>query len=174
MHVRLINPFLAVLSRLDTEATAEDPDGAGPLESGYDPVFRTTVKVPVTGQQTGESSRKNKKSIALPCQIEMEAFEALHQFAAGSSPDFELRLIFHFRDLENEGLVDDTNGDVMIRANDRLDSICTLDGQLIQEIRNPPGLYAMEVQPRTFGIGRTRNLLAVTFKEREVAARSTA
>ena len=43
MRGRLINPFAAELAQLDTAATAADPDGPGPLTSGYDADFQETV-----------------------------------------------------------------------------------------------------------------------------------
>lgn len=43
MRGRLINPFLAEITQLDTVATAADPDGAGALVSGYDSDFKETI-----------------------------------------------------------------------------------------------------------------------------------
>ncbi len=172
MRGKLINPFLACIAQLDTELTAADPDGAGPLTSGYDDVFRETVLVPQDDEQTGTDARVEKPEILLPAQVEMDAFEALQQFAAGTSSNFQMRLVFHFIDLEREGMVDPNTGEALIRANDRLVSIHDMCGNLVQSIRTPPGLYATEVQPRAFGIGKARNLLLVTFEDRELATRA--
>ena len=49
MRGRLINPFLAELAQLDMAATAADPDGAGPLTSGYDSDFKETAMVAGSG-----------------------------------------------------------------------------------------------------------------------------
>jgi hypothetical protein len=173
MRGRLINPFLAELARLDTVATAADPDGPGPLVSGYDPDFKETV---VFGEPDGEraDARKELPPVLLPCQVEVAVFEALQQLAAGNSPNSRIVLVFHFRDLERLGLVDEATGEARLRINDRLVAIHTLRGQLVQRIRTPPGLYATEVQPQSFGLGLSRNLLLVTFDEREVAPRGTA
>jgi hypothetical protein len=82
MRGRLINPFLAELARLDTAATAADPDGAGPLTSGYDPDFKETVVLPAAG-----SARREQPPIRLQCQVEIGTFEALQQLASGASPN---------------------------------------------------------------------------------------
>jgi len=173
MRGRLINPFLAELARLDTVATAADPDGAGPLTGGYDPDFKETVLVPATDER-GADARKEMPPIRIPCQVEVGAFEALQQLASGNSPDAKVTLVFHFRDLERMGLVDPGTGDALLRANDRLAAIHDLAGNLVQSIRTPPGLYATEVQPQSFGLGLSRNLLLVTFEERELGPRGGA
>ena len=80
--------------------------------------------------------------------------------------------MFHFRDLERLGLVDPRTGDALICPNDRLEGLYDLEGQLIQRIRTPPGLYVTQAQPRGFGLSRSRplrNLLLVTFEARQLA-----
>lgn len=173
MRGRLINPFLAEIAQLDTVATAADPDAAGPLTSGYDPDFKETL---VFGSPEGArlDARREKPVLRVPCQVEVATFEALEQLAAGASPTSRIVLVFHFRDLERMALVDAASGDALLRVNDRLVAIHTLRGQLVQAVRTPPGLYATEVQPQSFGLGLSRNLLLVTFQEREVAVRGAA
>ena len=173
MRGRLINPFLAELARLDTVATAADPDGAGPLTGGYDPDFKETVLVPATDER-GADARKEMPPIRIPCQVEVGVFEALQQLASGSSPNSKVTLVFHFRDLERMGLVDPGSGDALLRVNDRLVAIHDVAGNLVQAIRTPPGLYATEVQPQSFGLGLSRNLLLATFEERELGVRGAA
>lgn len=170
MRGRLINPFLAEIARLDTVATAADPDSAGPLVSGYDPDFKETVIVP-SGPGRGVDARKEMPPVRIPCQVEVGAFEALRQLASGNSPDSRVILVFHFRDLERMGLVDPASGDALLRVNDRLVAMHDLAGRIVQAVRTPPGLYATEVQPRSFGLGQCRNLLLVTFDERELGVR---
>jgi hypothetical protein len=173
MRGRLINPFLAEIARLDTVATAADPDAAGPFASGYDPDFKETVVVP-SGPGRGVDARKEMPPVRIPCQVEVGAFEALRQLASGNSPDSRVTLVFHFRDLERMGLVDAGTGDALLRVNDRLVAIHDLDGNLVQAVRTPPGLYVTEVQPQSFGIGRSRNLLLATVGSRELGARGAA
>ena len=173
MRGRLINPFLAELAQLDTELTAADPDGPGPLMSGYDPDFKETV-ILATPTGRGIDSRKEKAPVRVPCQVEVGAYEAMQQLTAGNSPNSRLTLVFHFQDLERMGLVDAGSGDALIRVNDRLVAIRAMDGDLVQAVRTPPGLFATEVQPQSFGLGLSRNLLMVTFEERELGSRASA
>lgn len=172
MRGRLINPFLAEIARLDTVATAADPDGGGPLVTGYDPDFKETLVLEEAGQR--RDARQEMPPIRIPCQVEVGAFEALQQLAAGNSPNSQVALVFHFRDLESMGLVDPETGDALLRVNDRLVAIRDMAGNLVQAVRARPGLYATEVQPQSFGLGRARNLLIVRWEERELSARGAA
>lgn len=170
MRGRLINPFEVELAQLDTAALRdEDPDGsAGPLTSGYDDDFREPVVIlrdEVADDTTGIPVRR-ENLIRVPAQIEPRAMAQLQQLLAGASPNAAIELIFHFRDLEELCLVDPDSGEAFIRNNDRLCAIYDCEGELVQEIQNPPGLYATQVRPN-FGIGRSRNLLIATFEERE-------
>lgn len=166
---KLIFPFLAEIAQLDTLATAADPDGAGPLESGYDSDFNEPIFVPDGTKQLGTYTRKEKDSIRIPCQVEPDTWDAMQQLAGGIALDAEMALIFHFQDLENMGLIDIMTGDVMIRIGDRLVAIYDLDGKLIQSVTTPPGLYVQEVKPIGFGLNMqkpSRNLLMVAFSDR--------
>ena len=173
MRGRLIFPFLAELHRLDTRGTAEaDPDGAGPLVAGYDPDFKESVLVDGDDDGVGERLRAEHPAVRLPCQVEPEAFDALRMFAAGNSPKSRFELVFHFADLEREGLVDTATGDALVRPGDRLGGLYDRAGELVQAIRTPPGLYATEARPIGFGLNLARprrNLLLVTFGDRVVA-----
>lgn len=170
MRGRLINAFLAELARIDTVATAADPDGAGTLTSGYDSDFKETVVIDDGAAR--RDARREMPPIRIPCQVEVGVFEALQQLAAGASPNSLVTLVFHFRDLERLGLVDPASSDALLRVNDRLVAIHDQAGRLVQAVRTPPGLYATEVQPQSFGLGRARNLLLVTFQERELGVRA--
>ena len=173
MRGRLIFPFLAELHRLDTRGTAEaDPDGAGPLVAGYDPDFKESVLVDGDDDGVGERVRAEHPAVRLPCQVELEAFDALRMFAAGNSPKSRFELVFHFADLEREGLVDAATGDALVRPGDRLGGLYDRAGELVQAIRTPPGLYATEARPIGFGLNMARprrNLLLVAFEDRQQA-----
>lgn len=172
MRGRLINPLAAELAQLDTAATAADPDGPGPLTSGYDADFHETVLVPSAGER-GRDARREKPVIRVPCQIEVQAFDALTELATGNSPRSHLVLVFHFADLEQLGLVDPATGDALLRVGDRLVAIRDLrTGALVQAVRTPPGLYLTEPQPQ-FGLGGRRNLLLATFGERALGPQGT-
>lgn len=173
MRGRLIFPFLAELRRLDTAAMAAgDPDGPGPLVSGFDLDFKEPALVDRDGDGVAERERVELPPIRVPCQVEPKVFEDLRLLASGDSPRSDLSLVFHFRDLERLGLVDAASGDALIRPNDRLAGLYDLGGLLVQAIRTPPGLFVTQAQPRGFGLGRGRphrNLLLVTFEARQLA-----
>lgn len=95
---------------------------------------------------------------------------------SGNAPRSSVDLVFHFRDLERLALVDLESGEAMIRPSDRLGALYDMDGNLVQRVRTPPGLYVTEARPIGFGLPRhrpRRNLLLVSFHERS-AARSYA
>ncbi len=171
---RLIFPFLAEIARLDTQATAADPDGAGALTSGYDSDFREPRKVPnlavVPIDPSSTDARAESTPIEIKVQVEPGFFEALTQLFAGVSPDSKMMLVAHYKDLEAASLVDPVNGEPLIRTNDRLVSIKQLDGTLVRTIRNPPGLFITEVRDIGHGLGTHRNLLLLTLEERVQAA----
>ncbi len=179
---KLIFPFLAEIARLDTQATAADPDGSGPLTSGYDIDFREPRKIPnltAVPDPTPDSTdaRAESTPIEVKVQIEPGFFEALDQLFAGTSPDSKMGLIAHYKNLEADGLVDAATGEPLIRTNDRLVSIKRLNGDLVRTIRNPPGLFVSEVRDIGQGLGlggsgSHRNLLMLMFEERVQAARA--
>lgn len=155
---RLIFPFIAVIYRLDTAATET---------AGYDPVFRTPKKTYPGNIGVSQSTRRELGPVELRCQVEDSRWEQQRQMASGNAPDTSVVTVFHMKDLELAGLVDLATGDPKIRVNDRLDRIKRVrDGALVQVVRKPQGLYATEVRPSAYGIGRERNLLIVTWDER--------
>lgn len=173
MRGRLLQMFLAELAQLDVAATAADPDGAGPLTSGYDPDFQETVLSPNT-RGPGQDARREKPPVRVPCQIEVQAFNELAELATGNSSRSRLVLVFHFADLERLGLVDPATGDARLQVGDRLVAIRDhRTGDLVQAVRTPPGLYLLEPQPQ-FGLGGRRNLLLATFGERALGTQGAA
>lgn len=167
---RLINPFMAIIGRLDRNATREQsPDDAGAAPSGYDDVFQEPLVV--TDSDGTRDEARRERMIRVPCQVEDHAFQVQRMAVAGNNPDSRITLVFHFRDLERLGLVDPKTGIARISPNDRLVEIrsycCT---KLIQTIPDPPGLYATQALPTAFSLARMRNLLIVTFQERERTA----
>lgn len=171
MRGRLINPFKARILRLDTVATAADPDGAGELTAGYDPIFREPVRLPAGEATPGSLDvRKEHPAILVPCQFEGDdAQGAQEMFGAGNNPRSLVRLVFHFADLERMGLVDPTSGEALLRVNDRFVSIHRFDTEeLIQTINGDKGLYCVEARPVSFGLsGGARNLLICVFSDRD-------
>ncbi len=173
MRGHLIFPFLAGLFRWDSAAMAAvDPDGAGPLSSGFDPDFKEPVLIDADGDGVAEPFRREHPPVRVPCQVEPDAFQALRMAAAGNTPESSIDLVFHFRDLERLGLVDPSSGDALIRPSDRLGGLYDVEGRLVQAVRTPPGLYVKEARPIGFGLNRRRphrNLLLVSFEDRPAA-----
>jgi hypothetical protein len=167
MRGRLINPFLAELYRLDTAATAADPDGAGALTSGYDPEFRETRRV-ADGSWAGASARKEGTAIRVRCQVEVPIWGEMKALLSGIERSDRVLLVFHYRDLERASLVASATGEANIRVNARLGGIYRLDGTLEQAMPGG-GLYAIAAQTTSYGLGRRRNLLVVTFEGRDQA-----
>jgi hypothetical protein len=168
MRGRLIFPFLAEIFRLDTQTTA----GTDPI--GFDPDFKEARVLDPTGDGIGERIRNELPPIKVPCQVEPKTFEELAMFASGNSPRANITLVFHSKDMERMGLVDD-NGEAMIRPEDRLGAIYTKADVLVQTIRNP--MYAIDSRPMGFGLNMAnprRNLLFVTFDSRQQASRRSA
>ena len=178
MRGHLIFQFLAEVFRIDTQAMAgTDPDGPGPLESGYDPDFKEPVLIDQNDDGIGERYRLEFPPVRIPCQVETKVFEELRMLGSGNAPRSRIDLVFHYRDLERLQLVDATTGDALIRPSDRLGAIYDKAGALVQAVRTPPGLYVTESQPIGFGLHRAhpkRNLLLVTFEDRQQGAGRTA
>lgn len=165
MRGRLILPFLAQIYRLDTNLTAADPDGAGPLVSGYDPDFHEPVLLAGPGGEgPGTTRRVESAPVLLPCQVEVGSVEKRQMFFSGNSPDQRLILVFHMKDLERLGFVDSV-GRVGLHREDRLAAIYDKHGVLVREL--PTALYASQVEPAEYGLGSKQNLLTVYFDERE-------
>ena len=175
MRGRLIFPFVAELHRLDTQAMALGDAGTS-VPPGYDDDFKEPILVDYDDDGVAEPFRREHPSVRVPCQVEPEAFEALRMATSGNTPRSSFDLVFHFRDLERLGLVDAASGDALIRPSDRLGALYTRDGQLVQAVRTPPGLYVTEARPIGFGLHRrrpSRNLLLVSFQDRAAARSGT-
>lgn len=168
---RLIFPFLVDVARLNTTATRADPDGAGPLTSGYDDDFREPVApAPAGGSSANVSPVRVETITQLKAQIEPEEFDRLQMEATGRNPRARMTLIFHYRDLEAAGMVEAVSGRPLLRGpGDRLAAIRNVrTGVLIETIPAKPGLFATEVKSLGFGLGPRRNLLLVVFESRDV------
>lgn len=178
MRGRLISPQVIRIGLLDTLATGQDdPDGAGPLISGYDDVFRepSLVSKATNPLLIGASAQvptqpRVERFIEVRAQIETKKTEELRQMQAGNSPQTIMWCICHFPQLEEAGIVD-AQGQLSIKVNARLDSIYTTTGELIEVIPAIPGMYATEVASISYGLGLvapgTRNLLQIQFEDRE-------
>lgn len=166
----LIFPMIFEIAQLDTAAMAADPDGAGPLTTGYDDEFREPVLVPPTSGSDRGTVVRVETIVQVPAQYEAGTQEATFMQATGRSPDSEVRLTLHFKDLERLGLVEAATGRPLLRVNDRLHAVYHLRNlSLIEQFPDPPGLFCTEAQSRSFGLGPHRNLLLLTFRERALS-----
>lgn len=164
---KLIWFFLIDIAQVDTVATAAVVDG------GYDDVFREPIMVPpVSGSGRGAISRE-EVTYTYKCQIEPDTFEALEMMVSGNSPNSEITIVMHYQDLEIGGLVD-SNGKPILRVGDRMVQIKKYPtGEVIEIIPTSPGLYVVQVRSGGFGLSSLqRNLLFVTFEERELSTRA--
>ena len=163
MRGRLIQRFLAELARLDTSATRS----AG----GYDDDFREVTRTDSDGDGIGDFNRQEHAAIMVPCQVNNRTWEGFHRHDLGQDPKIDLVLIFHFDDLERMGLVQ-SSGIAAIHVGDRLVSIRDIETEeVVQTVRNPPGLYVIEATPGGWGLNLarpTRNLLRVKLGERPI------
>lgn len=159
MRGRLIFPFGIQLYLLDPVAIAVGP--------GYDPVFQEPTLV-ATDDGVGTIGRIESAPIMVPGQFyTQEDFMYLQMVANGNLAQADVRVVFHFKDLENLGLIEPATGTAQIKVGDRLGAVYDKKGvTMIQEIPNPPGLFVIQANP-LFGLGSNRNLLAVHFKSRD-------
>lgn len=166
MHVRLINPFLAVIARYDSNATAST-DGGKP---GFDLTFGEPEVRVIDGERV--SARVEKNDVKIAAQIEDGTWEMLKAYDNGISPETRIGIVADYQDLKRRDLVDCESGRVLFNVNDRLDRIEDMRGNLVQSVRSP-GLYCVEVRPMSYGIGRVLNLVLLLFQERSRGANAT-
>ena len=158
---KLIHPFLAELYRLDTTTT----EAAG----GFDDEFRETKRTS-DGSWKGASQRNEQAAITVRCQVEVNTYGALAALLTGNAVENHIVLCFHFADLERAGLVDSSTQGAEIKLHARLTAIYRTNGVLEQTIQGD-GLYAVNAQPTSYGLGGRKNLLLVTFKDRATSVR---
>ncbi len=168
MHVRLINSFTCCIARLDTVATAQTTGG----KPGYDPTFNEPEVKIIDGKRVG--AREEKNLVRIQAQIEDGTWELMRAYDNGNDPQIRVTLIADFQDLKDRELVDCVDGRLLFNVNDRLDRIEDRAGEIVQRVRNPPGLYCVEVRPMSYGIGGRLNLCLMAFQERGRGARARA
>lgn len=162
---RLIHPLMVDIYRLDLVATAAVTNPADSRAEGFDPDYREPIIAP-TSNRVGRSSRVEMAVIQLPGQIEPESFSRQQMVATGDQKGGFWGVTFHFADLEAASLVDTTTGLAVIKPGDRMGAIRKMDGTLVQDFPDPPGMYCLEAVPTGWGIGGERNLLLAKFQSR--------
>ena len=165
---RLLSTFFAELRPLDTSATAAVT--ATGVTSGYDPDYRESVHVD-DGTWQGADAKRYGTSIRVRCQVEDKIFEQLDPMINGYEHQHEIDLIFHFRDLERAGLVDTSSGEAKVPVNTLLTAVYDRSGRIAQAMPTP-GIFATESRPISWGMGRSLNLLLVSFKCREAGVKA--
>lgn len=160
---RLIWPFTAEVLLFNTAITAlNGPDGVG-----FDHDFKAPLK-----QTNGTTSRVFDHAIRLQAQVETERdpFNELRMLNTGDDSTTEVVLVFHFQQLEDEGLVD-SSGRAKIVKGSKLGRVWNRD---MVEVDNftERDVVVTHAKPHSFGLsGGNRNLLVVRFARRQ---RSTA
>jgi len=155
---RLINPHVAVLRLLDTDAIRE----AG----HYDDEFQEIVLIDSDADGIGEEQRAESGETKVPAQIATRRFEFNEQGPDGRVPQTDaLELTFHFRDLGRLGLVQ-SNGRASIQPGTRLVRVEAADGTVIWDFPDPPGMFVLACRPSGF-LGPRANLLVCTLADRQ-------
>jgi hypothetical protein len=158
---RLIWPFIARIERLDTSATKANTLGQS---SGYDRVFREPVR-----NEAGADARVYR-TVELECQVSTEQgpYERQAQFPAGRELEFDVRLVVHYADLEQNGFID-LAGNTALQPSDRLREIVRKTGERVRRFEDP--LFCVHAQDRSFGLsGLHRNLVLLYFRDRREGA----
>lgn len=158
MRARLIQPFYASIARINYRDGEEDGD--------FDDAFGEIVTKTVNGERVLE--RPEKPIVRVRCQIEDETFRALRMFDAGNSPEAKIGLVVDVKWLDRHQLLK-PDGLPYFEVNDRLVSIHDWRDHLVHEVRNPPGLYCVEVRPVGYGLGRKLDLFLLRFNDRAVS-----
>jgi hypothetical protein len=157
VRVRLVNPFTAVISRLDTEGT----ENAG----GYDADFGAVRTKTVAGTRIVE--RVEKHPVRVTCQLEDQTFKSLRMQDSGNTPEAKLGIVVEWYWLERNGHIDRRSGLPRFQVNDRLQEIYDVRGKLVHVVPQiAGGLYCVEVRPISYGIGRRLDLLLLRFNDR--------
>ena len=142
--------------------------GYRPLDlsgSSYDDVFNEPA-LSDNGTQTGASGRVEGAELRVPAQFNERFFEALQMLDSGDTPDGDIVVTHHDKDLTRLGLID-ADKRPTIKKGDRLASIYRKRGQLLLTVRNPPGLFVTEVRPSGWGHGDHINLWDVVLLDRD-------
>ena len=167
MRGRLHHKFWAEFAQLDAIQTRADPDGAGPLTSGYDDDF-DEIMVFTTPAGQREEARVDQDSVFVPCNVQDTTWEALMQLMAGNSPDTKIVIVTHRKDLERMNLINPLTGETLVRVNDRVLSFRDRCKNVLYQPRFP--FYVTQVMP-TWGIGEKPDLVLFTCEDREQFAR---
>lgn len=130
-----------------------------------DPEFKEPMRHAAGIDGPSVSSITDGAAWRVPCQVEPMETEALDMHANGNAPRTQMALIFHQIDLARARTP---------KVGDRLSGLFSLHGHSLHRYANPPGLFAVEARPLSYGLGRgvsEANLLRVLFVDRSQAVR---
>ena len=156
-RVPLLFPSAIVVSRLSiTETRRIDPDGAGPLTSGYDPDFREPYLY--SDSEVAKTTERWEVPIRIPCQVETMGFEELNKVFGGNAPNSRMVFILHNRTLASLDLLPRNSqcgygSRILLNTGDRIDAIekAGVPGYVIQSFQEP--LYIHRIDPASWGMG---------------------
>lgn len=163
MRGRLIRPMLVDFEMVDQSATApaQDDDFSSPR-----------AERPFGAGGSRVTGVKYQAAVRLHAQVEVINFNAQRVAGGGNAPDYRTAFVVHFKELEDEGLVDAATGRSLLVAGTRVAGIYTIDGELERLLDDPPVIV---VEPREigFGLGGRRNLLMLVTNDRPQGLKET-
>ena len=134
----------AANARLRFPTTEVDGGGYDDIFGGYKPISDAS--------QEGQSPRREKAPVTLPCQLRRPGNWGGQVMSPGGSEErADLIIALHKPDLEAAGLVNSDNSPVF-QAGDRIARIENKLGEVEEAFPNPPGLFIVDVERGGFGL----------------------
>ena len=167
LYRRLIFKKIVEIAQLNVAALAATPGQMIPRRRELPPVNAND------GSPRVEAREGKETFLRLVCQVETGERERAQAGPLGNVPTSRRTVVFSMDDLEQMNLIDPVSGLPLLRTTDRLHAIYDYKTEeLLETIRNPPGLFAVHVEPVGYGFGGGRaNLVPVSFEERGPAPR---
>ena len=129
--------------------------------------------VPPEGSPRGAVATQYAATIELLAQVNPLTMDQQRQASTGADPTRDLELTFHYRHLEQLGMIG-ADGSSLLRHNDRLVGMRSRNGNTDINWREDQYLYAVRTQDDSFGMpGGDRNLLILVFTERRKGVENT-
>ena len=164
MRVPLLAPSAVLISRLSPTMTSRvDPDGAGPIVGGYDPILREpypyedTTQTTASGEEKAVTTVRYSPHVRIPCQVEIKTFEELRQTFSGDAPVTNMVFVLHNKDLKRLGLLFDGDAGCncvpKLKTNDRIDRVEVLrsPGTISHPFKEK--LFVFRIDPGSWGMG---------------------
>ena len=152
--------------QLDVDATrANDIDGVGGFESGYDDIFNEPR---VGGEEQVRTTARVETQVRFKVQVEPEQNDMSQMLAGGSQMARRFSLIAFVPELRTLGLMNE-DGTSKIKQGDRVHQLRhVLTYAVITTFTDPPGLYVTEVRPLSYGFpSMDQNLLQIICTDRK-------